>query len=185
MAPLGAASPMTWQMRFTKWGGAQHWQFPLVELGRDDHGAWFMVPPRTPLQRGSEPPVTRADGFVVLVPSSGAWIAAYNHLDDVEVYVDVTTVPEMDDGLVTAVDLDLDVIRRRDGSVELLDVDEFEEHRRTLRYPPAVVEAAEQTASWLVAQVTARAAPFDGTGSEWLAAASARWDVGGASGPPR
>ncbi len=47
---------------------------------------------------------------------------------------------------MTAVDLDLDVIRRWDGTIALLDEDEFAEHLLALRYPPEVVAAAEQSA---------------------------------------
>jgi hypothetical protein len=170
---LPAVSELT--MRFTKWGGAPHWHFPMEALGSDDHGAWFMVRAGTRLQRGVEPPITRPDGFVVLVPRHGSWIASWNHLDDVAVYVDVTTEPLADADCVTAVDLDLDVVRWRNGLVEVLDVDEFDSHQVDLGYPPDVVAGARATLVELVEAVEAEAPPFEATGQAWLELACSRW----------
>ena len=49
--------------------------------------------------------------FVLLVPAEGCWTAYFNAEDDMEIYVDVTTRPVLDGDTVTAVDLDLDVVR--------------------------------------------------------------------------
>jgi uncharacterized protein len=45
------------------------------------------------------------------------------------------------------VDLDLDVVRRFDGSAEILDEDEFAEHQARYGYPPEVTGHAERAAS--------------------------------------
>ena len=49
-----------------------------------------------------------------------------------EVYIDMSTVPVWDGDTMTAIDLDLDVVRLWDGTVEILDEDEFAEHQVTL-----------------------------------------------------
>jgi protein associated with RNAse G/E len=52
----------------------------------------------------------------------------------------MTTVPIFGTETITAVDLDLDVIRRHDGTVFVDDEDEFTEHRELYGYPVDVVE---------------------------------------------
>jgi uncharacterized protein len=160
------------EIRYTKWGGHGHWRFTLTPLGSDRFGWWLAGRAGTPQQRGEEPPVRSPTGFVMLVPAAGSWTAfwnAYAPASPFEVYVDVTTRPVRAPGLVTAVDLDLDVVRRRDGRVEVLDEDEFAEHQVRYGYPREVVDGARSTARWLVDAVSARVAPFDDTGPAWLA----------------
>jgi protein associated with RNAse G/E len=120
------------------------------------------------LQRAHEPPKHEHDGFVMLVPSVGQWMGIWNVEDEPEIYVDVTTTPHWSAGSVTAIDLDLDVVRRRDGTVELLDQDEFEEHRVAFGYPPEVAEAAGTTAEQLMDALARRAEPFGTSACRWL-----------------
>ena len=84
-------------------------------------------------------------------------------------YVDLTSVPVWDGDEVTMVDLDLDVVRvRQDGTVRLLDEDEFAEHQELFGYPEAVVHQVSQTARHLLAQV-AVSEPFTAAYRAWLA----------------
>jgi uncharacterized protein len=83
---------------------------------------------------------------VLLVPRDRGMTAMFytEHPEQTfELYVDITTPPVWDGDLVTAVDLDLDVIRRFDGSWYVDDEDEFAEHQLSYGYPPEVVAAAE------------------------------------------
>jgi uncharacterized protein len=163
------------RMEYTKWDGRLHWHIDVESLGHDSHGNWYTGRPGIWLQRGEEPPIEEVDGFVMLVPRTGDWIAFWNRLEEPSIYVDVTTTPEVHADKIAAVDLDLDLIRWRDGRVTEDDRDEFELHQRQMAYPPAVVAGAEKTARWLEAAMTARQPPFDDTGAEWLKAASRAW----------
>lgn len=94
------------------------------------------------------------------LPRDGWWTASFNALPNkVEIYCDIATVPRWSDGEVTMIDLDLDVIRMRDGRVILDDEDEFEEHQVRYAYPPDVIENARITAARLMEAVRTRAAP--------------------------
>ena len=42
------------RLAFTKWDGRAHWYFDIDELGDDEHGRWFHVPPGRILRRGTE-----------------------------------------------------------------------------------------------------------------------------------
>ena len=51
--------------------------------------------------------------------------------------------------------------RLLDGSCEIIDVDEFEEHQVRYGYPPDVIERAEAAANEVLDLMTRRVAPFD------------------------
>ncbi|WP_235029845.1 DUF402 domain-containing protein [Nonomuraea solani] len=154
---------------YRKYGGALHWNHPGRLLGEDEHGVWAEVPGGTVAYKGNGPPVTWDSPAIMLFPRDAWWTASFNtppHKS--EIYVDVTTVPEWKDGEVTMLDLDLDVIRMRDGRLILDDEDEFAEHQLLLNYPPDLITQAEETARWLLEAVGARKGPFGGAHSEWL-----------------
>jgi len=156
-------------MRFTKWGGKPHWHYPVVPLGRDRHGWWYGGPEGTFFQRGDEAPIARPHDYVMLVPEAGDWIATWHAASDTEIYVDVTSRPVRNGDVIEAVDLDLDVIRTRDGRVMLVDEDEFDEHQVLYGYPAEVIARARTTAEDLVTRVAAAEKPFGRVGPEWLA----------------
>ena len=84
-------------------------------------------------------------------------------------YVDIVSGMARTQALVTMVDLDLDVIRRRDGSIELLGEDEFALHQVELGYPTQLIEHAERMADHVLSAVRSNVAPFDGVAaSEWM-----------------
>jgi len=164
------------QLIFTKWGDQPHWHIPTEPLGEDDHGVWLGVPEGTVMWR----PGVRVEtdyAAVILVPKNSPFVAMF--MDRVPgpeepnppvVYVDMTTVPIFDAETISAVDLDLDVIRRYDGTVFIDDEDEFTEHRELYGYPVDVVELAEGSCRDVVAGLTARTAPWGGQAERWLAA---------------
>lgn len=163
------------RMEYAKWDGRLHWHFDVETLGTDGHGSWYCGRPGILLQKGQAPPIEEVDGFVMLVPQTGDWIAFWNRLEDPAVYVDVTTTPVVHAEKITAVDLDLDLIRWRDDRVTEDDRDEFELHQQLMSYPPQVVAGAEEAARWLQAAITGREPPFDETGDRWLAVAFNKW----------
>jgi uncharacterized protein len=154
---------------FTKWGDRPHWQFECRRLGEDAFGTWLAGPPGTVLRLPNREPVVEKHGFAQLVPHRGDWTAFFNVSGPFELYVDVTSAPVWSGGTMTCVDLDLDVIRRPDGRVELLDEDEFLDHQVRLAYPVEVIERARATADWLLEAVAARREPFGSVGAAWLA----------------
>jgi predicted RNA-binding protein associated with RNAse of E/G family len=90
-----------------------------------------------------------------------------------DVYADIITACQWADSIVTIVDLDLDVVRHRDGSVEVIDVDEFEEHRHALGCPDEIVALAEPAAADVDAAIERQDEPFAASGWAWLPGANA------------
>ena len=157
------------QFKYTKWGGHRHWEFALVPIDEDRFGRWFGGRAGLSLRRGDEEPIEQAFDTVQLVPAAGSWTAYWNAAPaEVEVYVDVTTEPVCTAGLITMVDLDLDVVRFWDGRVEVLDEDEFAEHQVRYGYPAEVIEQALATTAGLVDAVGRRTEPFGEVGSRRL-----------------
>ncbi|SDJ38025.1 hypothetical protein SAMN05421874_101622 [Nonomuraea maritima] len=158
---------------YRKYGGALHWHHAGRLLGEDSHGVWVEVPSGTVARKGTDPPITRPTAATMLFPRDDWWTASFNHLPDrTEVYVDVTTIPEWRDYEVTMLDLDLDVIRMRDGQLILDDEDEFALHQVLLDYPPDLIIRAQRTADWLMNAVGKRKGPFNGAHLAWLSKAT-------------
>ena len=98
-------------VRFTKWGGGRHWEFPVTAAGRRPPRCWCGAPAGTQPRRVGAA-FTSQFGWVTLFPVGQPWAASYYDSPDqpIAVYVDVTTPPVWNGSTVTMVDLDLDVI---------------------------------------------------------------------------
>ena len=166
-------------MRFSKWDDRAHWAFDMERLGEDVHGQWLWAPAGTELRRGSDTPISARHGFVKLITAGQWWTAIWNdgHPSDrrsILTYVDVITPAVWDENTVRMIDLDLDVVCRRDGSVEIDDEDEFEEHKSLFGYPPHVVDRARTEAAQLVLAIEGGREPFGVVGERWLTVSRGR-----------
>jgi predicted RNA-binding protein associated with RNAse of E/G family len=152
-----------------KWGDRKHWEFDALLLGTDRHGTWAGLPVGTVIARPGATVVT-SQPQVVLFPAAPYVATFYAPEADppCRVYVDIATVPEVSPGLVTSVDLDLDVIVGNHGRVWVDDEDEFADHQVRWGYPAEVVADAVASCETIVEAVTRRAPPFDGTHQPWL-----------------
>jgi hypothetical protein len=156
---------------FRKYDGSLHWHLTMPKLGEDDYGVWLGQPAGGAMRKGDGPPVPIEHAHVGLLPRQAGWTAWFNaEPAPLEVYCDVTTVPVWrTDDEVTMVDLDLDVCRTWDGSVRLLDEDEFAEHQARYGYPDPVISEATRTAGWLHAALSGGTEPFAGAYRRWMA----------------
>jgi protein associated with RNAse G/E len=66
------------------------------------------------------------------------------------------------------VDLDLDVVKRRDGRVHIDDEDEFAEHQVAMGYPPHVAATARADCARVFLAMEAGDEPFGSVGQMWL-----------------
>ncbi|CAN5665988.1 hypothetical protein BH11ACT8_BH11ACT8_14470 [soil metagenome] len=172
MGAMHAGEPV--RVAMTKWGGRPHWEFDARWLGEDEHGCWIGIVTGTPMARPGASFTTTVDQ-VGLVPRPGAgggagWVATFHAPGAwVRTYVDMTTVPEWDGGRVHAVDLDLDVVLPSDGPAFVDDEDEFAEHQVRYGYPSETISSAEESCAFVLGEVLAERAPFDGdTPDVWL-----------------
>jgi hypothetical protein len=152
-----------------KWPDRLHWQFEAQRLGDDEHGTWLHVPDSTIARRGLEPPRRLAAGFVGCVPHDTWWLVEYYWAHpEFEVYVNIGTRPTWDGACVRQVDLDLDVVRYRDGTTAILDEAEFLQLRVRYEYPPDLAEEARSAADRALVMLRRREEPFDMAARRWL-----------------
>lgn len=152
-----------------KWPDAPHWQHDTERLGADEHGTWLGMRSGDRAWRDEDDPKTYTAPCVILVPSCAWWVAMFNHGHPrYEVYVDITTPAIAARDRISVIDLDLDVVRRTGGGIEILDEDEFESNRRALDYPVHIEAGARAACAWIAEQLGSAAAPFDGAAERWL-----------------
>ena len=152
-----------------KWPDLPHWENDAVLLGDDHHGRWVGAPAGTVMRRpGVEFVTTSAQ--VSLLPAAAPFVATfYGAGGTVDVYVDISTVPVWESDRVSAIDLDLDVVRGWSGRVWVDDEDEFAAHRVSLGYPDDLVSLATRSCDAVLSAVRGGLAPYDGnTGRRWL-----------------
>ena len=75
-------------------------------------------------------------------------------------YINIAMPATLQDDLLTWIDLDLDLRVHMDGSLELLDEDEFQENLLAMHYPPAVVAQAYAACDHLKACYASALYPF-------------------------
>jgi hypothetical protein len=144
-----------------KWPDSPHWHFDARWLGEDDYGTWVFVSADTVVQRGDEPPRLSGFGFLGLIPPDDPWIVEfYRDHDQLVVYINIGTIPTWNGHEVTQVDLDLDVILTPQGSVEVIDQDEFAENQIALAYPLDIIRSAENAARMASELLRTRTEPF-------------------------
>ncbi|MFI5906357.1 DUF402 domain-containing protein [Dactylosporangium sp. NPDC051541] len=155
---------------YRKYDGSLHWNYETDRLGEDEHGIWVGAGRSTRVFKGTTLKGGPESPHVLLFPRQAWWTACFNAAPHrTEIYCDITTVAHWPSATeVTAIDLDLDVRRRRDGPVELLDEDEFAAHQVRYSYPADVVLAAQSSADWLMGAVEQRVEPFGSAYHEWL-----------------
>lgn len=166
-------APERIHVRYTKFDGSLHWHYDAVDLGEDEHGHWISLRPGDAYRRGEEPARHAAHGFIGVIPRSEWWSAEFNPvpMGDSMMYVNVNTPATWDGTTVEMVDLDLDVVRRPDRSVAVLDEDEFAEHSKAMGYPRRVLDRARSTAAAMSLSLERGREPFGTAGPVWLASA--------------
>ncbi len=157
-------------VQYFKYPDLLHWRLDTFQLGEDEFGAWLAIPTGATMQRGHEAERTMNRDAVLLIAPDRWWSLIYNGPnDDIEVYVDIVTpaVWERPDR-VTMFDLDLDVVRRQDGTVEILDEDEFDDHRVSRSYPQRLVDGARTATAAIYLALERREEPFEAVAAGWL-----------------
>lgn len=153
---------------FRKYDGRPHRRLDSIKLGEDEHGLWVGSTPGSRGQRADGSWVSIDHHRVRLFPRGQWWSALFNDSPHTtEVYCDITMPASFTANSVTAVDLDLDVRRMRDGSVQVMDEDEFAHHQVKYAYPADVIATARATCAWVTANITT-AEPFTSTYHQYL-----------------
>lgn len=157
-------------VQYFKYPETLHWRHEMQWLGEDDHGVWLGAAAGSTVQRGHEPAIAWERPFVQLIPPD-AWftVLGNDRSSKNEIYVDVVTNTQwVSDDRVEMIDVDLDVIRLWDGTVKLLDEDEFIEHQAQLDYPDWLIAGARTAAAEVVLAAEQHLEPFGSRAQHWL-----------------
>lgn len=76
-------------------------------------------------------------------------------------YCNINTPPKYEDGILDYIDLDIDVLVWKDFSVQILDLEEFEENAARYSYPAEIREKAQIALDELLELVKNKIFPFD------------------------
>ena len=150
-------------LRATKYDGAAHWIQPFQVLSDDGTLMVTQYRARTPIytSRGEfrSPYDSRVYFWrdrwynVFRLSRPGCALSLW--------YCNITTPPTFDGCQLGYVDLDLDVVVRADGEIDLLDEDEFLAHQRKYSYPVDLVAKAEEAAREVAVLAREGSFPFN------------------------
>ncbi|WP_161606079.1 DUF402 domain-containing protein [Microlunatus speluncae] len=146
----------------TKWGGSAHFEMSGAFLGAGEGGSWIGMAAGWIMERATRT-LTIPYACVFHVPERGGYLARFGDPESAvgaPVYVDITTIPTWTGRSAHVVDLDLDLVRERDGRVTVLDEDEFAANSARLDYPAEVIAAARHSLGEVRAMIIERAGPF-------------------------
>lgn len=143
-----------------KFDGSLHRSAVAVDLGTTDEGRWLFIPAGTSVSRPFLGDYDHPCDAIALIPPEGLWTATWLVAWDPALYIDLAKLVSIGINRVVTMDLDIDVVRRRSGEVELRDLEEFELHRRQLSYPAELVRTVRLTSEKLVGEVAQQQQPF-------------------------
>ncbi len=76
-------------------------------------------------------------------------------------YCNINLPPKFENGILSYIDLDIDILVWQNFSFEILDMDEFEENSRRYSYPNSVITKCRTTLEELQNLIKSRQFPFD------------------------
>lgn len=149
-----------------QWVIDKTWRFhrsvALAKLEVVDSGVWAQIRGGAGVTTHDRSMSTFDHDAVVFFPNDRWWSAMFLVGAPVDIHVDISTPARVEGSTVTTIDLDLDVVVRQ-GTVSLVDVDEFDEHRILHSYDAAQIREAERAAHDVRSMIAAGEFPFDGS----------------------
>ncbi|MGG5172804.1 DUF402 domain-containing protein [Pseudarthrobacter sp. J1738] len=176
-------------VRHRKYNGGAHWLYASEALGQDHHGVWLARPAGTLLSRPGVGLYSRSP-VLLLIPrltaNSGAEYMVeffdHQHPGDFRVYADIVShskwTPMRPAGWeISAIDMDLDVVRSTTRGDYIDDEDEFLEHQEIFGYPQELIAATRNAADQLFEHLEQSTGPFDGSAAAWFEKLYALFDA--------
>jgi uncharacterized protein len=163
LAPLLFTRERPILVRSTKYDGSLHYEFSAYLLDAPGSLLRCWIPRRTPW-RGYRGAGEVEEAFTALFFTDRWYNLFHNHRPQgrraIETYANVGLPAVFDGKLLTWVDLDLDVLRGREGVV-VDDEDEFAEHRVRMGYPEDLAARALEATSEVTRLLHAGEFPCD------------------------
>lgn len=158
-------------VQFLKNPDILHWGFNASYLGEDEYGHWIAVPTGTERWKGGQEVRPSVEDAVFCAPHEGWWHLHYNgETTRFSHFVDIVTQPVwVTENRYEMIDLDLDVLVRQDGMIEIDDADEFEIHQVRYGYTEEMIRGALDSTARVVDALREHREPFFDVAAAWLA----------------
>mgnify|MGYP001796091630 CR=1 FL=1 len=156
-APPLPGAELMWASR--KFDGSPHRRTTVRYLGTDDAGWWLLLEQGTAVESLSGCTPHPCD-MITLLASDGPWHISWLDGFDPAIYVDVAVDTVVDVGGITSTDLDIDVVCSADGTVQIVDSDEFADNMIPMGYPSDLVAAVPLIADDIAAKLISHYPPF-------------------------
>lgn len=153
----------------TKFDGSLHYEYSMRVVCDDGTCLWVWAPAGTTM-RSYRGDVTADRHFLMLHHGDRDWNLEVMWEPDWtpnKHYVNIALPSSWDGGTLRWVDLDLDVSWWADGTLLLLDEDEFAAHHERFSYPDWLVERAWAAVHDVQTLIAARRWPFDESLYDW------------------
>jgi len=141
----------------------QNWRVPDGLLA-PEHRAESMI-----ALINSQTPIRERDGkeWTSKIPSvtffiPGEWYNVVSLLEDqgIRYYCNIASPPYVNEGVITYIDYDLDVIRSPNGTIQIVDQEEYELHKHNYHYSDVVERKVKRGLESLLARLKREGPPF-------------------------
>lgn len=105
--------------------------------------------------------ISRVPGVTFFIPNQWYNIVALIEETGIRYYCNVASPPYRSGGVITYIDYDLDVIVMPDGSMQVVDQDEYELHKAQYHYSEIVIKKVEEGLDALLQRIHDRRPPFE------------------------
>jgi hypothetical protein len=154
--------------------GARTMRWDAVELEPDRYGRWTFCAKGVQHANSSGGVFTMPCDAVQLVPADSWWVAWWWG-EPRWISIDLCEPTHVEGGRWSYVDLELDVALFQDGTVNVLDRDEFDESIAKGVIDDASAQQVEKASAWLVQALETGTEPFGDAG--WRKLAEAQRDI--------
>ncbi|XSG76892.1 hypothetical protein ACP8Y2_07765 [Herpetosiphon llansteffanensis] len=137
-------------------------------LGADKFGHWLGIVAGSRWQASNGQQGTFEQAFVKLIPANAYWSACFN-LSGKLIDVDIVLPHQWNDQLVEEVDLEIDLLKMADGSIEIRDQAEFAAVCQRWPMPASLIEQVHSTTAQIYQQLATGIEPFKTVGALRLA----------------
>ncbi|WP_270165318.1 DUF402 domain-containing protein [Paenibacillus sp. SYP-B4298] len=141
----------------------QNWLVPpsRLDAAHVSESMIVLINQQTPIQESDRKVwVSKVPAVSFFIP--GQWFNVVALIEDagIRYYCNVASPPYLYEGVLTYIDYDLDVIRTWDGSMHVVDREEYEAHKLLYHYPGIVQDKVSEGLSRLIGRVRGQKAPF-------------------------
>lgn len=105
--------------------------------------------------------ISKVPAVSFFIPGQWYNIVALIEQTGVRFYCNVASPPYEHNGLITYIDYDIDIILTTDGRTKIVDLDEYEWHKRKYRYDQVVQNEIENGLASLKERIKMNRPPFD------------------------